>query len=251
VTNTVINVQEDLAPTIDQESVPATTRSETTNDSTDLGDATGRPDGRGSLPPEPDASQPSMEPQAQEARPSRRGPGSRTGSQRLSTCQMVELELGEIYDEHALVREIREESGVALRELPVRTVTKPGLMSLAEHFPLHVIKRDNKYYCIGGLRFFRLFRYDLPASTPLHIILQEGLSDRKLRSQIYFDLFAMPIISGLNMKDRRDLGALWRSPRGMELFNQAFGCSDSKGLAKILGCDSRTLKKGERETHSS
>jgi hypothetical protein len=181
----------------------------------------------------------------------RRRQGSSTATPKPPACQMIEVELGEIYDLHPLVGEVREEAGVAFRELPVRTITKPALMNLAAHSPLHVVKKAGKLYCIGGLRFFRLLKYDLPASTQLRVILQEGISDKKLRSQIYFDLFAMPIIAGVDMRDRRDLGKLWESPQAMELFGQAFGCRDSKGLAKVLGCDARTLEKEHRDTQSA
>jgi hypothetical protein len=243
--------QDELTAAIDQSSAPSAAPSGAMTEVAVLAGQT-EPSGDGAaLPPGLQTAEPAMEQPTVETQRPGRGPGSRTATQRPPTCQMVEVELGEIYDEHALVAEVREESGVVLRELKVRTMTKPGLMSLAGHSPLHVVKKAGKLYCIGGLRFFRLLKYDLPASTQLRVILQEGLSDKKLRIQIYFDLFAMPIIAGVDMRDRRDLGKLLESPQAMELFGHAFGCSDSKGLAKILGCDSRTLGKAERDTHSS
>lgn len=266
-TNTLIDGQEDLAATADPESAPTTTDAEKP-ETAELSAAAERSDDTMSPPTEPDASHPSIEAPAKESRGSRRKPGSKAASQRLPECQMVELELHDIYDEHPLVDELREEAKVtpeelsakkavpgespakkvALRELPVQTITKAGLITLAEHSPLHVTLENNKYYCIGGLKFFRLFKHDLPAGTRLHVIRQDGLSDKQLKTQIYFDLFAMPVFCGLNMNDRKVLSALLRTKRGMELFNQAFGSDDTKQLAKILGCDSRTLKKGEIET---
>jgi hypothetical protein len=225
--------QDELTATIDQSSAPSAAPSGAMTEVAVLAGQT-EPSGDGAaLPPGPQTAEPAMEQPTVETQRPGRGPGSRTATQRPPTCQMVEVELGEIYDEHALVAEVREESGVVLRELKVRTMTKPGLMSLAGHSPLHVVKKAGKLYCIGGLRFFRLLKYDLPASTQLRV------------------MFAMPIIAGVDMRDRRDLGKLLESPQAMELFGHAFGCSDSKGLAKILGCDSRTLGKAERDTHSS
>jgi len=243
-----MNEQEDLATSTDQELDSTTTGSETMPDDTESGDATDHIDDVVSPSSELNASLPLIEALAPKARKTRK---KSEPKKKITTYQMLELERGNIYDEHPLVGKIRDEFKIALRELPVSIITSAGLVSLAKHFPLRVVSKDDKYYCIGGLRLYRLLRYDVSARTHLHVIQQGGLSENEIRSHIYFDLLAMPIINGLSWKDRSSLSSIWKTEKGKAFFSQAFGSDDSEGLAKILGCDSRTLKKEKIETPSS
>ena len=156
--------------------------------------------------------------------------------------QLQGLELGAIYGEHPLVEEIRNEPLVSLRELPTSVISKFGLMELATHQPLHVVQEQGKYYCIGGLKFFRLIKYDLPAGRTLPVFLYMGLNKRALRSHILFDLFMMPALASLDMHDRRTLNEIWTKFEKEDPFRHALGCKIGEAFSKLLNCDLRTGK---------
>ncbi len=156
--------------------------------------------------------------------------------------QLQEMELRDIYDEHPLVDKVREEVGLQLRELPTTVLSKTGLVEIATHVPLHVVQELDEYYCIGGLRFFRLVRYGLQGETVVPVFLYAGLNAKKLRSHILFDLFMMPALGSVDMHDRQSLKAIWTKFEKVDPFARAFDCKIDEAFSKLLNCDLRTGK---------
>jgi hypothetical protein len=173
----------------------------------------------------------------------KRGASKAKASKRTPLAfQLHELELGAIYGEHPLVEDIRNEPSVSLRELPTSVISKSGLMELATHQPLHVVQEHEKFYCVGGLKFFRLIKYDLPPDRTLPVFLYTGLSKRALRSHILFDLFMIPALASLDMHDRRTLNEIWTRFAKEEPFERALKCEIGEAFKKLLNCDLRTGK---------
>jgi hypothetical protein len=173
----------------------------------------------------------------------KRGASKAKASKRTPLAfQLHELELGAIYGEHPLVEDIRNEPSVSLRELPTYVISKSGLMELATHQPLHVVQEHEKFYCVGGLKFFRLIKYDLPPDRTLPVFLYTGLNKRALRSHILFDLFMIPALASLDMHDRRTLNEIWTRFAKEEPFERALKCEIGDALKKLLNCDLRTGK---------
>jgi hypothetical protein len=156
--------------------------------------------------------------------------------------QLMEVEIGTIHSEHSAVDKVRDEAAVQLRELPTTVLSRAGLMEIATHFPLQVVLESEKYYCIGGLRFFRLIRYGLPADAVIPVFLYGGLNAKRLRSHILFDLFMMPAVASLDMHDRRSLNEIWTRLCKEELFGRFLGCKVGEALSKLLNSDLRTGK---------
>jgi len=156
--------------------------------------------------------------------------------------QLQELKLGAIYGEHPLVDLVREEVGLQLREFPTTVLSKSGLMEIATHVPLHVVQELDKYYCIGGLRFFRVIRYGLLADSAIPVFVYAGLNAKKLRGHILFDLFMMPALASVDMHDRRSLKSIWTRFEKEEPFERALKCEIGEAFNKLLNCDLRTGK---------
>ena len=158
----------------------------------------------------------------------------------------MELEIGAIYGEHPQVDKVRDEAGVQLRELTITVLSRIGLMELATHLPLHVVQESGKYYCIGGLRFFRLIKYGLPADNVVPVFLYGGLNAKRLRSHILFDLFVVPALASLDMHDRRSLHEIWTKLGKEELFERALGYKSGEALAKLLNYELRKTGKASK-----
>jgi hypothetical protein len=161
--------------------------------------------------------------------------------------QLMEVEIGTIHGEHSAVDKVRYEAAVQLRELPTTVLSRAALMEIATHFPLQVVLESEKYYCIGGLRFFRLIRYGLPADAVIPVFLYGGLNAKRLRSHILFDLFMMPALASLDMHDRRSLNDIWTRLCKEELFGRFLGCKVGEALSKLLNSD---LRKGKARNES-
>jgi hypothetical protein len=169
------------------------------------------------------------------------------GSRRRSSpSQLMELEIGAIYGEHPQVDKVRNEAGVQLRELTTTVLSRIGLMELATHLPLHVVQESGKYYCIGGLRFFRLIKYGLPADSVVPVFLYGGLNAKRLRSHLLFDLYVVPALASLDRHDRQSLHQIWTKFGKEELFERALGCKSGEALAKLLNCEFRKTGKASK-----
>jgi hypothetical protein len=177
----------------------------------------------------------------------RDGVSEAKGSRRRSSpSQLMELEIGAIYGEHPQVDKVRNEAGVQLRELTTTVLSRTGLMELTTHLPLHVVQESGKYYCIGGLRFFRLIQYGLPADSVVPVFLYGGLNAKKLRGHILFDLFVVPALASLDRHDRRSLHEIWTKFGKEELFERALGYKSGEALAKLLNCEFRKTEKARK-----
>jgi len=170
--------------------------------------------------------------------PDRPVPAQKAATRRPLSFQFMEF--GLIHSEHSLVRKIRNELGLRLRVLPTTIISESGLMELALQSPLHVTLEDGKFYCIGGLNFFRLMRCSLPGTFVIPIIVHEGYNPKKLRSHILFDLFLTPVLSSVDMNDRRLMGAIWTKLQDEEVFSRTLEVESSDALSALLNCDRRT-----------
>jgi hypothetical protein len=168
---------------------------------------------------------------------------AKASRRRSSSFQLIELEIGAIHGEHPQVDKVRDEAGMQLRELTTTVLSRIGLMDLATHLPLHVVQESGKYYCIGGLRFFRLIQYGLPADNVVPVFLYGGLNAKRLRSHILFDLFVVPALASLDRHDRRSLQEIWTKFGKEELFERALGYKSGEALAKLLNCEFRKTGK--------
>jgi len=171
---------------------------------------------------------------------------AKASRRRSSPSQLMELEIGAIHGEHPLVDKVREDAGGQLRELTTTVLSRIGLMDLATHLPLHVVQESGKYYCIGGLRFFRLIQYGLPADSVVPVFLYGGLNAKKLRGHILFDLFVVPALASLDRHDRRSLHEIWTKFGKEELFERALGYKSGEALAKLLNCEFRKTEKARK-----
>jgi hypothetical protein len=171
---------------------------------------------------------------------------AKASRRRSSPFQLMELEIGAIYGEHPQVDKVRDEPGVQLRELTTTVLSRIGLMELATHLPLHVVQESGKYYCIGGLRFFRLIKYGLPADNVVPVFLYGGLTAKRLRSHILFDLFVVPALASLDRNDRRSLQDIWTKLGKEELFERALEYKSSEALAKLLNYELRKPGKASK-----
>ena len=171
---------------------------------------------------------------------------SKAPRRRSFPSQLMELEIGAIYGEHPQVDKVRDESGVQLRELTTIVLSRIGLMELATHLPLHVVQESGKYYCIGGLRFFRLIKYGLRSDNVVPVFLYGGLTAKRLRSHILFDLFVVPALASLDRNDRRSLQDIWTKLGKEELFERALEYKSSEALAKLLNYELRKPGKASK-----
>ena len=157
--------------------------------------------------------------------------------------QLAWMEIGQIYGEHPMVRNIHQEFGVRLRELPVNIISETGLAVLAHHSPLHVLETPDKVFCIGSLRLFRLLKYGLPAETVIPVLMHTRLTGQELRNHILFELYVVPVIASLNSQDRKSMGTIWDKPLSKELLCGALRCQPSDALKLLFQCDPRTIRK--------
>jgi hypothetical protein len=159
--------------------------------------------------------------------------------------QLAWMEIGRIYAEHPMARNIHQEFGVRLRELPVNTISETGLALLAHHSPLHVLETPDKVFCVGSLRLFRLLKYGLPAETVIPVLIHTRLTGQELRNHILFELYVVPVIASLNSQDRKSMGTIWDKPLSKELLCGALRCQPSDALKLLFQCDPRTIRKGD------
>jgi hypothetical protein len=171
---------------------------------------------------------------------------AKASRRRSSPSQLMELEIGAIHGEHPQVDKVRDEAGVQLRELTTTVLSRISLMELATHLPLHVVHESGKFYCIGGLRFFRLIQYGLPADNVVPVFLYGGLNAKRLRSHILFDLFVVPALASLDRHDRRSLQDIWTKFGKEELFERALEYKSGEALAKLLNCELRKTGKASK-----
>jgi hypothetical protein len=156
--------------------------------------------------------------------------------------QLGTLELKQIRDEHPLVKKLRNDSSGQLREPSVGVLTQAGLMYLAHHAPLHVVAEGEEFLCIAGVRRLRFFKAGLPEDAVVPVFVYERLRNEELRDHIAFDLFVIPPIFTIHPKDKRRLARAWEALKDSNLFWRALRGTGSKALARMLGCDRRSLQ---------
>jgi len=159
------------------------------------------------------------------------------------------LEIGDIRA-HPMVRKIQKDVGFSLRELPTTIISEAGLVELAFHSPLHVTLEESKFYCISGLKIFRLIRNSLPENSVIPVIVHDGYNAKKLRNHILFDLFFQPVVASVDTDDRKLIGTIWSDLQKEDVFSRnvesTFDAVDA--LTALLHCDRRTLRKVASES---
>ena len=184
------------------------------------------------------------------------GDGSmpRTPAQKPLSFQLEQMEVGRIHGTHPMVWTILAEVDIPLRDLSTQAISVTGLLDLACHLPLHVVREEDKIYCVGGLRLFRLMRGDLSGDTVIPVFVHAGLKSSKLRNQIFFDLYVMPVVTSLDMKDRKSIAAIWDTLQSKDLkslLDRMLQCERSDALSMLLNCDLRTTRKAAHASNRS
>ena len=155
---------------------------------------------------------------------------------------LTNLKLSEIRGEHPLVHALREESCGYLRERPIGVLSEAGLIELAWHFPLHAVRKQQHYLCIGGLSTFRLLKADASQDAIIPVLVHARLGEEQIRDCVRLDLILAPALFAIHHKDKRALGHAWKQLRNTRQFQRVLRRSTRNALSLLLGCDSRTLE---------
>lgn len=127
--------------------------------------------------------------------------------------------------------------------------TREGVMLLLAVHPIHVIKKNKKFFCITGIRQLNIATMclDMEASIPVRPL--NGLSGEQVNDLCLADLFLTPLIFSVDNAIgidaiRREIGAVARK------WTTLADCSKAE-LAKALGLsttalyyDRKTTKRG-------
>ncbi len=163
---------------------------------------------------------------------------------------LEKIELGSIYGAHPQVRKILEEVSIPLRKLPSETLTEAGLLDLACHLPLHAVREGGKLFCIGGIQLFLLLKNGLREDMEIPVFIYEDFKGSKLRDQILFDLYIMPVICSLTQRDRKSIRSTWEKLKLEKTMERSLLCDPISALNRMLDIDPRTTRNADNASDS-
>jgi hypothetical protein len=117
---------------------------------------------------------------------------------------------------------------------------KTAIDALLELHPIQVVAgKNDRYYCIGGIRSLSIARNCLPLSDSVPVTLLEDIKKEEARKRCLTDVFMTSCLSLRNVESLHRIFTLLPENLKADLINIHTG---TVGIAKLLGVERETIR---------
>lgn len=158
--------------------------------------------------------------------------------------EIKKLPIGLIRNIHYKYREVLGNQEIAnLYNSNINNFTPYEAEKISSLYPIPVMIRDSKYYCIGEINLFLNAKKVLQKDSNIYVRIFEGKINKEFYEIMNYELVVKPALNRIN---KREYNLLYRAYLKLLEFrsskNKITIKENKKSFSQWIGCDARYLK---------